>query len=48
MVLCAQRPPNELFPQTPLNKEQQMVLEKLSNRSVSTLSETETFTLANI
>ena len=48
MVLCAQRPPNELFPQTPLNQEQQMVLDKLSNRSVSTLSETETFTLANI
>ncbi|MGB2370272.1 MAG: tetratricopeptide repeat protein [Flavobacteriaceae bacterium] len=48
MVLCAQRPPNELFPLTPLNQEQQMVLDKLSNRSVSTLSETETFTLANI
>ena len=48
MVLCAQRPPNELFPLTPLNQDQQMVLDKLSNRSVSTLSETETFTLANI
>ncbi|MCH1472054.1 MAG: hypothetical protein L7T85_05745 [Flavobacteriaceae bacterium] len=48
MVLCAQRPPNELFPLTPLNHEQQMVLDKLSNRSVSTLSESETFTLANI
>lgn len=48
MVLCAQRPPNELFPITPLNQEQQMVLDNLSNRSVSTLSETETFTLANI
>lgn len=48
MVLCAQRPPNELFPLTPLNQEQQMVLDKLSNRSVSTLSEAEIFTLANI
>jgi len=48
MVLCAQRPPIELFPLTPLNQEQQMVLDKLSNRSVSSLSETETFTLANI
>jgi tetratricopeptide (TPR) repeat protein len=48
MVLCAQRPPNELFPLTPLDQEQQMVLDKLSNRSVSTLSEAETFTLANI
>jgi tetratricopeptide (TPR) repeat protein len=48
MVLYAQRPPYELFPITPLNQEQQIVLEKLSNRSVSTLSEVETFTLANI
>ena len=47
-MLCAQRPPNELFPLTPLNQEQQMVLDKLSNRSVSTLSEAETFSLANI
>ena len=48
MVLCAQRPPNELFPLTPLNQEQQIVFDELSNRSVSTLSEAETFTLANI
>ena len=48
MVLCAQRPPNELFPLIPLNQEQQMILDELSNRSVSTLSEAETFTLANI
>jgi tetratricopeptide (TPR) repeat protein len=48
IVLFAQRPPNELFPLTPLNQEQQMVLDKLSNRSVSTLSESEIFNLANI
>ena len=48
IVLCAQRPPNELFPLTPLNQEQQMVLDNLSNRSVSTLSEAEIFSLANI
>lgn len=48
MVLCAQRPPNELFPLTPLNQEQQMVMDKLSNRSVSTLSDAEKLTLANI
>lgn len=48
MVLCAQRPPNELFPLTPLNQEQQIVFDELSNKSVSTLSEAETFTLANI
>ena len=48
MVLCAQRPPNELFPLTPLNQEQKIDLEKLSYRSVSTLSEAEIFTLANI
>ncbi|MDG1685165.1 MAG: hypothetical protein P8H63_03935 [Flavobacteriaceae bacterium] len=48
MVLCAQRPPNELFPLTPLNQEQLMVLDNLSNRSVSALSETEILTLANI
>ena len=48
MVLCAQRPPNELFPLTPLNQQQLMVLDTLSNRSVSALSETEIFSLANI
>ena len=48
MMLCAQRPPNELFPLTPLNQEQQIVFDELSNRSVSSLSEAETFTLAKI
>ena len=48
MVLCAQRPPNELFPLTPLNQEQQMVMDKLSNRSVSILSDAEKLTLANL
>ena len=47
-LLCAQRPPNELFPLTPLNQQQQIVFDELSNRSVSTLSEAETFNLANI
>ena len=48
IVLSAQRPPNELFPLTPLNQQQLMVLDTLSNRSVSALSETEIFSLANI
>jgi len=48
MALCAQRPPNELFPLTPLNEQQQTVVDSFSNRSVSTLSDEEIFTLANI
>ena len=48
VVLFAQRPPNELFPLTPLNQEQQMILHNFSDRSIFSLTEAETFTLANI
>ena len=48
VVLFAQRPPNELFPPTPLNQEQQMILHNFSDRSIFSLTEAETFTLANI
>jgi len=48
VVLVAQRPPNELFPLTALNQQQQIVLDNLSNRSVSSLSHSEIFNLANI
>jgi tetratricopeptide (TPR) repeat protein len=47
VMLCAQRPPNELFPLTPLDQEQQMVLDSLANQSISTLSNSDVLYLAN-
>ncbi|MGB1807288.1 MAG: hypothetical protein ACPHL7_08575, partial [Flavobacteriaceae bacterium] len=47
VMLCAQRPPNELFPLTPLDQEQRMVLDSLANQSISSLSNADVLTLAN-
>ena len=47
VMLCAQRPPNELFPLTPLDQEQQMVLDSLANQSISALSNADVLYLAN-
>lgn len=46
VLLSAQRPPNELFPQTPLAAEQQTIIDSLSISSIETLSTADLFTLA--
>ena len=45
-LLSAQRPPNELFPLTPLGAEQKTIIDSLSISPIETLSTTDLFTLA--
>ena len=46
VLLSAQRPPNELFPLTPLSAEQKTIIDSLSVSHIETLSTTDLFTLA--
>ena len=46
VLLSAQRPPNELFPLTPLGAEQKTIIDSLSISRIETLSTTDLFTLA--
>ncbi len=46
VLLSAQRPPNELFPLTPLGAEQQTTIDSLSMFPIKTLSTSNLFTLA--
>ena len=46
VLLSAQRPPNELFPLTPLGAEQKIIIDSLSISPIETLSTTDLFTLA--
>ena len=46
VLLSAQRPPNELFPLTPLGAEQKTIIDSLSISPIETLSTTDLFTLA--